>query len=463
MRLLRWLLIGLALCAGMAQAQTPFNARDHDRQDLTYVQAALVFQGLYLGLLDGAWGVRSHAALAEFAARMDGADWPTDTHLAALLGEFESERSRAGWTRLNNDETNVTIMLPLEMLRETDPDLPYLTYATPGRDLLVRWIADTARATGDMHGWARGIHAGPDPAYSSATGDRIITAAQMASGRRVYLRSWARGGQYLTVLIQSDPAQHTRAALIAASLAQGAAPDLTLRPDGRLARLLVQPGIERTLPAAPKTDIPDTRLAKGTGTGFFVNDRDVVTAAHVIEGCRALSLGDGTPLSVVARAPAPDLAVLRAATPSADWLPLRADPELRLGQGVAAAGFPFLALTGGSLNLTMGNVSALRAIATRPDWVAISAPVQPGNSGGPLLSDMGEVVGVVVARANDGFYLKETGTLPQNINFAVRLTRLRAFLKDAGIALPPGTEAAAPLSQGLSARKQAAIRPVLCY
>nr|WP_245398559.1 serine protease [Oceaniglobus trochenteri] len=321
-----------------------------------------------------------------------------------------------------------------------------------------------------MHDWARANHAGNAPAYSSASDDRVITAATLASGRRVYLRSWLREGVFLTLLIQSEPSQFNRAALIAASLKAGYAADIT--PGDRLLAL-VAPVPAPARPGGGIARAPDrsdpvgrpapAQQAQGAGTGFFVNATDVVTAAHVIEGCSALTLADGTPLRVLARAPDSDLAVLESERRSAHWLPLRADPDLRLGQGVAAVGYPFISLSGGALNLTMGNVSALSGGEDRPDWVSISAPVQPGNSGGPLLSTMGEVVGVVVARANDDFYLRETGTLPQNINYAVRLSRLRRFLTDNAIPLPAGDDGAAPPSEGLSPSKQAAIQPVMCY
>lgn len=93
----------------------------------------------------------------------------------------------------------------------------------------------------------------------------------------------------------------------------------------------------------------------------------------------------------------------------------------------------------------------------------ITAPVQPGNSGGPLLSDMEQVVGVVVARASDMVYFKETGTLPQTINFAVKLDRLHQFLEDAGVLFPRDAGVAARISDGLSEDKQAAVVPVQCH
>jgi S1-C subfamily serine protease len=61
-------------------------------------------------------------------------------------------------------------------------------------------------------------------------------------------------------------------------------------------------------------------------------------------------------------------------------------------------------------------------------YLQISAAVQPGNSGGPLLSSSGEVVGVVAAKLNALKFVKATGNIPENINFAIKTGALRDFL-----------------------------------
>ena len=60
--------------------------------------------------------------------------------------------------------------------------------------------------------------------------------------------------------------------------------------------------------------------------------------------------------------------------------------------------------------------------------IQITAPVQPGNSGGPILDQSGHVVGVVVARLDAIKLAKRTGRLPQNVNFAISAGTVRAFL-----------------------------------
>ncbi|MBE9553590.1 MAG: serine protease [Proteobacteria bacterium] len=63
----------------------------------------------------------------------------------------------------------------------------------------------------------------------------------------------------------------------------------------------------------------------------------------------------------------------------------------------------------------------------------ISAPIQPGNSGGPVVGTDGTVVGVSVAMLDSHVVHEQTGTLPQNVNFAVKGSVLRMFLHAHGV------------------------------
>jgi len=63
----------------------------------------------------------------------------------------------------------------------------------------------------------------------------------------------------------------------------------------------------------------------------------------------------------------------------------------------------------------------------------ISAPVQQGNSGGPLLDRQGHVIGVVVSKLNAARVAQRTGDIPQNVNFAVKGTEALDFLRRSGV------------------------------
>ena len=84
------------------------------------------------------------------------------------------------------------------------------------------------------------------------------------------------------------------------------------------------------------------------------------------------------------------------------------------------------------LNITTGNVSALAGPNNDRRLIQVTAPVQPGNSGGPLLDLAGNIVGVVVSKLNAVKLAELTGDIPQNVNFAINTDAVRAFLDAQG-------------------------------
>jgi S1-C subfamily serine protease len=78
--------------------------------------------------------------------------------------------------------------------------------------------------------------------------------------------------------------------------------------------------------------------------------------------------------------------------------------------------------------VTTGIVSSLSGLLNDTRHLQISAAVQPGNSGGPLFDTSGQLIGVVVAKLDARTVIKVTGTIPENINFAIKTGALRDFL-----------------------------------
>lgn len=192
-------------------------------------------------------------------------------------------------------------------------------------------------------------------------------------------------------------------------------------------------------PAQAPQEPPKVRLS--TGSGFFVSKAGhIVTNAHVVKDCTTITARpDGAvavAAQVLARDAANDLAVLKVASPVERSLPLR--PSIRLGEGVAAFGFPHSDLLATTGNFTLGNVTALAGLRDDSRYLQISAPVQSGNSGGPLLDSSGNVVGVVTAKLDAIKVAEAQGDLPQNVNFAVKASLAASFLDANQIAYDTG-------------------------
>jgi S1-C subfamily serine protease len=163
----------------------------------------------------------------------------------------------------------------------------------------------------------------------------------------------------------------------------------------------------------------------GNGTGFFVNGSgEVVTCYHVIKGATAILVvaadGSSHRAELVRASPATDLAVLAVDYRSSRYLTLAPPGRARPGDHVFTFGFPVMEVLGSEAKYTDGAISSLSGIGDEASMAQISIPVQPGNSGGPVVNDRGEVVGVIDAGADVDAYVQASGTLPQNVNWAVR-------------------------------------------
>jgi S1-C subfamily serine protease len=127
---------------------------------------------------------------------------------------------------------------------------------------------------------------------------------------------------------------------------------------------------------------------------------------------------------------ATDLAVLNLDVATPDYLSLASTRSTQAGEQVFTVGFPTVNLLGAEAKFTEGSISALSGIRGEASYMQISVPVQPGNSGGPIVNYSGEVLGVVAATAAvEGFY-KDTGSLPQNVNWAVKSDFVRPMIDD---------------------------------
>jgi S1-C subfamily serine protease len=173
-----------------------------------------------------------------------------------------------------------------------------------------------------------------------------------------------------------------------------------------------------------------------TGSGFAVTSSGIiVTNNHVVEGCSRLATPGGQEsLRIIARDSENDFALLQSALTFGFPAVLSENSTAKLGESVVAAGYPLLGLLASSLNVTTGTVSALAGPQDDIRLLQITAPVQPGNSGGPLLDNNGNVIGVIVSKLDAVRMARITGDIPQNVNFAIKTSVLRGFLESNGVA-----------------------------
>jgi len=186
--------------------------------------------------------------------------------------------------------------------------------------------------------------------------------------------------------------------------------------------------------AATETPQPKaSKLISITGTGFVISTGGhIVTNNHVIADCvgdvRGNLVGESAAtLRVVSTDEMNDLALLQAPGTFKNTATIRST-AVHSGDSVIAIGYPFHGLLTSDFTVTTGIVSSLSGFFNDTRFLQISAPVQPGNSGGPLLDTNGRVVGVVAEKISALKIAKATGNIPENINFAIKTGALRDFL-----------------------------------
>jgi len=172
---------------------------------------------------------------------------------------------------------------------------------------------------------------------------------------------------------------------------------------------------------------------RGFGSGFFVTeDGYLISNAHVVQGAKRVQVKTSQGMKdakVIAKDVHNDLALLKV---SGNYVAARVSSShsARLGQTIFTLGFPLPALQGVDPKVTKGVISSIRGVKDDIRRYQIDAAVQPGNSGGPLADEYGNVIGVVVARLNDGYVMRGSGAVPQNVNYAVKKAYLLAFLQN---------------------------------
>ena len=186
----------------------------------------------------------------------------------------------------------------------------------------------------------------------------------------------------------------------------------------------------------PKKPNPEYSKGISTGTGFFIsNDGYILTNSHVIEGSSNISIilnGKPVPAILVDHDPSNDIALLKI-NESVEGLPIELKKKTKQGAEIAVLGYPNIGLQGNEQKATFGFINANSGIQGDTRYFQISSPIQPGNSGSPMINEQGVVIGIASASLNQTAVIKATGTLAQNVNYAVKIPYALPMLISHGV------------------------------
>jgi S1-C subfamily serine protease len=171
--------------------------------------------------------------------------------------------------------------------------------------------------------------------------------------------------------------------------------------------------------------------ARGVGTGFFITDNGyLLTCFHVVVRARSIQVGTERGLfnaELVQSDFDKDVALLKVAGTFSS-LPLVSSNSVNFGEAVFTIGFPDPYLQGWQPKVTRGEISSLSGMQDDTNHYQISVPVQPGNSGGALMDESGNVVGLVQGTLKEPLAFFVSGAMPQNVNYAIKSSVAKTLL-----------------------------------
>ena len=164
------------------------------------------------------------------------------------------------------------------------------------------------------------------------------------------------------------------------------------------------------------------------GTGFLFSSKDyVITNHHLVRGRSSIKVtfldGEVIDAKIVSVDKQNDIAFLKLSqSPKIPPSSLRiADSStVKLGDKIFTIGYPASHLLGKSPKYSEGVINSIWGISDNPAYFQISVPIQPGNSGGPLFNERGEVIGITTSSLDSDLAKDAMGAVPQNINYAVK-------------------------------------------
>ena len=440
----------LAWAAAQAGAALAYDYAKLPADQREHLQRMLVWSGDYEGPIDGQIGPASREAVRRVQERLgtraDGII--TEDELAKLGERADKAFEEADFTMGTDTDAGLYFGMPYAKVAWREKTESGNLYA----DEEQRFRVTTFRIEGidgsNVEDFAKAVFEDV-PGYRTAT--KLVKPGRVRvegadQYEHLFLHAIRKDGELRGFFVWFDKTlapTHRRYAVAMANSVEWGEEEPKIAGNGGArenVKLDPQDIAPNDVPDVPGTDGRGKagKEPESFGTAFVIReDGRLVTNAHVVRECGRVEVPGLGAVEVTNQDDDLDLAVLSipgvfGLTPA----PL-ADDDVVLAEDVFAFGFPLPNTLGASLGFSRGSVSSMVGLRSEKRQFRMTAPVQPGNSGGPLLDNEGRVIGIVTSKLNAMRIATETGDIPQGMNFAIKASTLRDYLKrtKVGVAL----------------------------
>lgn len=399
------------------------------------LQVALQWFGLYDSGIDGAFGRGTRASMAEWqgAGGFERTGVLTTAQRAMLTEAYRRDLDALGLGRVTEARAGIELEMPIRLVEFDSYAPPFVRYREKDgsgvQALLISQEGDQAALDG-LYDAMQGLEIVPVEGFRERQADSFVLTGQNAAIRS-YTYARLEGGMVKGFTLVYPPEAEPQMSRALAIMRD------TLASTG--------PALDPTLGGAAAAESRDLlsgleiRRPERTRSGVYVDAAGaVLTVAEAVAGCARITLDDLYAARLVAEDAATGLALLRpeaALAPAAVARLAPADP--RIGSRAAVAGFPF----GGALpaaTVTFGTIEDVAGLAGEAGLFRLQAETEPGESGGPVFDQAGQVAGVLLPAAGPG-----DRQLPPGVRFAAKAGAASAFLAAQGVGGGPSVAGAA--------------------
>ncbi len=417
--------------------ETPRQARASEdalnRDDRLALQTALQWFGFYTAAIDGAFGPGTRNSMADWqiANGFEATGVLTTRQRATLVANYQADQAEFGFATVNEPEAGIEITLPMSLVTFDHYEPPFVHFNEKDgsglRIILISQPGDQASLSG-LYDILQTLEVVPAAGERSRS-ERSFTINAVGADVQSYAYAETARGQVKGFMAIWKPADTARMDRILPAM------QASFRSSGDKS---LDPGL------VPMTDEARRGLLSGlevrkprfSRSGFYVDRAgSVMTTITATDQCGRITLDRTTDATVAATDAAMGTALL---TPKAPLSPPAfasfAGTPPRIGSEIAVAGYSYEDSLPAPV-LTFGAVEDVTGLEGEPGLRRLSAPVLPGDAGGPVLDAAGNVIGLLLPA--------ETGArqLPPGVAFAAGAESLSAALTAAGIAAAPAATA----------------------